>query len=92
MQGGESHQTDLAAAEQCSRLFTRYEDKDPAVLLEQGTETADFKKAFKMPMQRPPLVPHVNTTQLPGKKHLLLDPWKICCIADCIQDDALVQE
>ena len=59
MQGSESYQTDLTAAEQCARRFSQFEDKEPALVLEQGMEPAEFRKAFKLPMQRPPLVPNV---------------------------------
>ena len=60
MQGSESYQADLAAAEQCTRRFSQYEDKEPAIVLEQGMESAEFRRAFKLPMQRPPLVPNVS--------------------------------
>lgn len=59
LQGSESHQADLAAAEQCTQRFSQYEDKEPALVLEQGNEPTEFRRAFKLPLQRPPLVPNV---------------------------------
>lgn len=61
MQGSESFQGDLKAAELCTQRFCQYEDKEPAVILEQGAEPAEFRRAFKLPMQRPPLVPNVGS-------------------------------
>lgn len=60
LQGCESLPKDLTAAEDCVRLFSRFEGKGPATILEQGSEPPDFRRAFKMQMQRPPLVPNVG--------------------------------
>ena len=54
LQGSDSSHVHSAAAEQCARQFSHYEQKWPAAAIEQGIEPEEFRKAFKMlPQQQP---------------------------------------